>query len=123
MAIVRTGSKASFYPGKDVQFEYRFTGFESYWLTHQLDINWRPKVQWIHVKDVTNPSKGFSWKVHFCGLDSDQERPGYNLFTEAYSNCVLYNLFTEAFSNCVLYNLFTEAFSNCVLFAFKLSCC
>ena len=31
---------------------------------------------WIHVKDVVNPNKGFTWKVYFCGLDDDPENPG-----------------------------------------------
>ena len=54
--------------GKDVQFEYRYVGYESYWLTHQIDVYWSPKVMWEHVKNVFEPKNGYSWKIHFCGI-------------------------------------------------------
>jgi hypothetical protein len=54
--------------GKDVQFEYRYVGYESYWLTHQTDVHWRPKVRWEHVKNVIEPKNGYSWMIHFCGI-------------------------------------------------------
>ncbi len=27
------------------------------------------------MQDVTNPENGFTWKIHFCGVDDEENQP------------------------------------------------
>ena len=50
--------------------EYRYPGFEGYWMTLSSNSGTGLKTQWIRSDQVSDPEQGFSWRVHQCALDN-----------------------------------------------------